>query len=212
MTQTNQNEVVIEVTGPNQQYAEETFRNAFPEERDHLLPRIPEIRRQMERWEIYHEEETDPPGYLRITRAEAADLAELLNIIGTGQIGGYEATEIADQIRAQLDDAGDEVDPDVRTLRGRRFGWTEPADSRPATLLVAVSNVAELRHPKRFQSARIGAAGANEPIYQIKTTKAQRAAVKASAGILREEFHVRIAPDGTLALLDATPQDTEATA
>ena len=199
--ETNQ-ETVIELNGPNLLYAQEAFAKSFPQERDRLLGRIPEIRHQMEAWNLEDEEESEPPQYLRVTREEAVDLAELLDCIAGGTRGSHETADVAAQIRSELGEA-DEADPDDRTLLGRRFGWTEPDDSKPPALLVSVLNQAELRHPRRMERARVGLEGIDSPIYRVEVPETELAALKASKGCPREEFDVRIEADGSLTLRNA---------
>ena len=63
--------VVIEISGQHLDYLVNVFENAFPAERDDLLSHIPEIRRQMQAFQISQEGDIDPPGYLRLDHKTA---------------------------------------------------------------------------------------------------------------------------------------------
>ena len=203
MTADNSKEdvVVIELKSTYLPSLSDALENAFPEERDSLLARIPDIRAQFEEFEIYHEEEEgqEPPGYLRLSRREAQQLASLLEHLDNGR---PDISNAASEIRAQAEQAA-AGDPDVMTMSGTRFGWAEAAAGSGLSnrILVEVYDEANLHQKGRFKKASMGRNSDGNLMFQMEiATKCVERTMKATPIGEMANFTVRIQPDGNLQL------------
>ena len=203
MTTNNESQIVVQISGKYLYHLTNVFEEAFPAEKDELLKQIPEIRRQMEKFQIHHEEEHDPNGYLKLDRKTAEHLAELLENLTSEPRGSYEVEQTASEIREQLQENQD-PDPDIRVINGSRYAWAEAAaksDENPYILL-ATRNGSQLRHPDRFTHAYIGNTPEEMPIYQIDLSQEQLKTVLELHKETVASFSVRINEDKTLSLVD----------
>ena len=192
--------VVIEIKSSYLYSLSEAFENTFPDGRDNLLPRIPEIRTQFEKFELHHEEEEgqEPPGYLRLSRHEAQQLASLLENLDNGW---PDISNAASEIREQAEQAP--ADPDVMTMTGTRFGWAEAAAGSGLSnqILVKVYDEENLHQKGRFKKASMGRNSDGNLMYQMAvTTKCLERTMKVTPIGEMANFTVRIQPDGNLQL------------
>ena len=197
----NDDMVVVEIKSTYLPSLSDAFDNAFPEERDSLLARIPDIRAQFEKFEIYHEEEEgqEPPGYLRLDRHEAQQLASLLEHLDNGR---PDISNAASEIREQAEQAP-AGDPDVMTMSGTRFGWAEAAAGSGLSnhILVKVYDEENLHQKGRFKKASMGRNTDGNLMYQMAVdTKCLEQTMKATPIGEMANFTVRIQPDGNLQL------------
>ena len=193
--------VVIELNGTYLPSLSDAFDNTFPEERDSLLARIPDIRAQFEKFEIYHEEEEgqEPPGYLRLDRHEAQQLASLLEHLDNGR---PDISKAASEIREQAEQAP-AGDPDVMTMSGTRFGWAEAAAGSGLSnhILVKVYDEENLHQKGRFKKASMGRNSDGNLMFQMEiATKCLERTMHATPIGKMANFTVRIQPDGNLQL------------
>ena len=193
--------VVIELKGTYLPSLSDAFENAFPQERDSLLARIPGIRAQFEKFEIYHEEEEgqEPPGYLRLNRHEAQQLASLLEHLDNSW---PDISNAASEIREQAEQAT-AGDPDVMTMSGTRFGWAEAAAGSGLSnqILVKVYDEENLHQKGRFKKASMGRNSDGNLMFQMEVaTKCLEQTMKATPVGEMANFTVRIQPDGNLQL------------
>ena len=193
--------VVIEISGQHLDYLVNIFENAFPAERDDLLPHIPEIRRQMQTFQIYHEEDVDPPGYLRLDRKTAEQLAELLDKITEQPRGSYEVDQATSEITQQLQSEQPD-NPDIRVLYGTRYAWTEVAPGGPDPyVLITTQNGEDLIHPNRFRLSHIATDKDEIPIYRVNLKTEQMKTVLAIPQDENRRYTVQIEDDMTLRLV-----------
>ena len=199
--------VVIEIKGTYLPSLSDAFDNAFPKERDSLLARIPDIRAQFEEFEIYHEEEEgqEPPGYLRLNRHEAHQLASLLEHLDNGW---PDISNAASEIREQAEQAP-AGDPDVITMSGTRFGWAEAAAGSGLSnqILVKAYDEARLHQKGRFKKASMGRDPDGNLMFQMEVaTKQLEQTMKATPIGAKANFTVRVQPDGNLQLEHVEPE------
>ena len=200
----NDNEpIVIELSGYNLHSLLQGFLDVFPEERDHLLTLIPDIRNQFDKFDDYREEEDDPPRYLRIGRRDARHLADLLERMADGQRGKPEIVAAA-EIRQQSEQAP-EQDPDRITICGSRLGWAEaaPDSGKPHGVIVTAPSE-KLSHQRRFQESLLGTTPQGEVICQLDVDESMlRSTVEGVPRGAKARFNARI-NDGRLTLESVT--------
>ena len=201
----NDNEtIVIELSGYNLRSLLQGFFDVFPEERDHLLTLIPDIRNKFDKFDDYREEEDDPPGYLRIGRRDARHLTDLLERMADGQHGKPEIVAAAAEIRQQAEQAP-ERDPDRITICGSRLGWAEaaPDSGKPHGVIVTTPSE-KLSHQRRFQESLLGTTPQGEVICQLDVDdRMLRSTVEGVPRGAKAQFNVRI-HDGRLTLESVT--------
>ena len=200
----NDNEtIVIELSGYNLHSLLQGCFDVFPEERDHLLTLIPDIRNRFNQSDDYREEEDDPPGYLRIGRRDARHLADLLERMADGQHGRPEIVAAA-EIRQQVEQAP-EQDPDRITIYGSRLGWAEaaPDSGKPHGVIVTTPSE-KLSHQGRFQESLLGTTPQGEVICQLDVDESMlRSTVEGVPRGAKAQFNARI-NDGRLTLESVT--------
>ena len=193
--------VVIEIKGTYLYSLSEVFENASSNGRDNMLTRIPDIRAQLEKFEIHHEEDQGPPGYLRLSRHEAQQLADLLEHLDNPGRDWEEARNAASEIREQAEQAPG--DPDVMTMYGTRFGWAQasPSSGKPHEILVEVQDDERLHQKGRFKNASISRNHNGKLNYRLEVaTKWLNWTLKTAPVGEFAQFTVRIQPDGNLQL------------
>ena len=194
--------IVIELSGCNLNSLLQGFFDVFPEERDHLLTLIPDIRNQFNQSDDYREEEDGPRGYLRIGRRDARHLADLLERMADGQHGKLEIVTAA--IRQQAEQTP-EQDPDRITIYGSRLGWAEaaPDSGKPHGVIVTTPSE-KLSHQRRFQESLLGTTPQGEVICQLDVDESMlRSTVEGVPRGAKARFNARI-NDGRLTLESVT--------
>lgn len=199
--------VVIEIKGTYMYSLSEAFENASPNGRDNMLTRIPDIRAQLEKFEIHHEEDQGPPGYLRLSRHEAQQLADLLENLDNPGRDWKEVRNVASEIREQAEQAPT-GDPDVMTMYGTRFGWAQasPSSGKPHEILVEVQDDERLHQKGRFKNASISRNHDGKLNYRLEVaTKWLDWTLKTASVGEFAQFTVRIQPNGNLQLETVEP-------
>ena len=201
--------VVIEIKGAYLYSLSEALKNASPDGRENMLTRIPDIQAQLEKFEIHHEEDQGTPGYLRLSRHEAQQLADLLEHLDNPGKEWKEVRNATSEIREQAEQAP-AGDPDVMTMYGTRFGWAQasPNSGKLHEILVEVQDDERLHHKGRFKNASINGNHDGKLNYRLEvTTEWLDWTLKTAPVGELAQFTVKIHPDGNLQLEHVEPEN-----
>ena len=203
----NDDIVVIEISGQYLQSLSAAFNIAFPTQRDNLLARMPEIRRQFQRFEDSSHLDPTSPGHLALSRQDAQRLALLLGQLATPSDQQDALNHVLSEIqqKAQHNTA---ADPDFITLLGTRFAWSQPVagSGDPHYILIELHPEPGEDQQARIQKAIIGRNSLGNLMCRMAAPLPAVPSIRnATPTSQRAHFTARITRDATMQLDSVTP-------